>query len=406
MSTNLDRSDHHTRTRIRMSSKWMRHAQPSDYLLALAEAYASIPLVGQHLVPLGEMTAMAVWGLRVGPEIAATAVRTRFSAQAGRQRRADARSTAAVIETALQAMTASAPAFAGPLPPRQLAPIAKAALHRWRYLHRASVAYGDVPGQRLDIWRRRDLPPGPAPVLVFVPGGGWIHGRRFLQGYALMSHLAEMGWICLSIAYRVSPHHRWPRHINDVKTAVSWARQHADEVGGDPDFVAVAGCSAGGHLAALTGLTAGQKDLHVELSEDANTAVDAVVSLYGRYDWADRSTPERERFVDFLERVVVKRRQSRHPAIFRDASPIARVHRNAPPFLVVHGTADTIIPAWQARAFVDELRAVSNSPVNYLELPGGHHGFDMTDGDRTAAALTVIGAFLANAAAGRTNAPR
>jgi acetyl esterase/lipase len=259
---------------------------------------------------------------------------------------------------------------------------------------KSSVRYGGLPGQLLDVWRRNDLPPGPAPVMVFVPGGAWVHGNRVLQGYALLSHLAEQGWVCLSIDYRVAPHHRWPRHVNDVKTAVAWARGNVDEFGGDREFVAIAGCSAGGHLAALAGLTPGDRDLHVELSPDVDTSVDAVVGIYGRYDWEDRSTYERDQFVDFLERVVVKRTQRRHPDLFHAASPIARITPDAPPFLVVHGTADTIIPVAQARAFVEKLRATSRSIVGYLELPGGHHGFDMTDGPRTSVAATVIGLFL------------
>ncbi len=96
-----------------------------------------------------------------------------------------------------------------------------------------------------------NLPAEPAPVLLFVPGGAWVHGSRILQGYALLSHLAEQGWVCLSIDYRVAPHHRWPRHITDVKAAIAWARANVDKFGGDRNFVAVAGCSAGGHLAAL-----------------------------------------------------------------------------------------------------------------------------------------------------------
>ena len=82
--------------------------------------------------------------------------------------------------------------------------------------------------------------------MIFVPGGAWLHGTRALQGYALMAHLAAQGWVCLSIGYRVSPHHRWPRHINDVKAAVAWARANVDRFGGDRDFVTIAGTSAGG----------------------------------------------------------------------------------------------------------------------------------------------------------------
>jgi dipeptidyl aminopeptidase/acylaminoacyl peptidase len=110
--------------------------------------------------------------------------------------------------------------------------------------------------------------------------------------------------------------------------------------------------------------------------------VDVVVGIYSRCDWEDRSTPERDRFVEFLERVVVKRTIARHPEVFRDASPIARAHRNAPPFLVIHGSKDNIIPVEQARSFVERLRAISHSMVGHLELPGAGHGFDLRDGGR------------------------
>ena len=119
-----------------------------------------------------------------------------------------------------------------------------------------------------------------------------------------------------------------------------------------------------------------------------------MVGIYGRYDWQDQSTEERLQFVDFLERVVVKRRISRHPEIFRDASPIERVNPDAPPFLVIHGSSDKVIPVGQARSFVERLRSVSRSVVSYVELPGAGHGFDLTDGARTGAMSTAIGLFL------------
>jgi hypothetical protein len=108
----------------------------------------------------------------------------------------------------------------------------------------------------LDIWRRRDLPrDGRAPVLVHVPGGGWVLGWRRAQAYPLLSYLAACGWVCVSIDYRVSPVHSWPAHIVDVKQALAWVKGNIADAGGDPKFVAVAGESAGGHLAALAALT-------------------------------------------------------------------------------------------------------------------------------------------------------
>jgi acetyl esterase/lipase len=198
----------------------------------------------------------------------------------------------------------------------------------------------------------------------------------------------------LSIDYRCAPHHRWPAHITDVKTAIAWARANVDKFGGDRNFVAVAGCSAGGHLSALAGLTANNPEMQCDLPEGSDTTVDAVVGIYGRYDWEDRSTVERVRFMDFLERVVVGRKAAKHPDVFRKASPMAWVHKDAPPFLVIHGTGDSVIPVEQARSFVERLRKASRSVVSYIELPGAGHAFDMIDGARTGSMATAIGLFL------------
>ncbi len=358
----------------------------------MSEFYGTLPLIGKHLEPLGGFTAMGVWGYRHAPHLVSAAIRNRRPSSA-EVRRQEREMTNHVALAALRGIVSGERLDVAWPATDRFAPVLRGPAQRRRYLYRSSVRYGDAPAQVLDVWRRRDLT-GPAPVLVFVPGGAWVHGSRLLQGYALLSHLAEQGWVCLSIDYRVSPHHRWPRHVTDVKAAVAWARANVDRFGGDREFVAIAGCSAGGHLAALTGLTPDDSDFHVDLHDDADTSVDAVVGIYGRYDWEDTSTWEREQFVDFLERVVVKKRLSRHPELFRNASPIARVRADAPPFLVVHGSADTVIPVEQARAFVERLRSASRSMVGYLELPGAHHGFDMTDGSRTGSVATVIGLFL------------
>ncbi len=362
-------------------------------MLAASDAMASLPLVGRHLEPLGGITAMSVWGSRLAPEFLSASAKSWRTPGAGEARKAAREQTEAVIDAALRGIVANNDLDIEWPAPDRTPPFWRARHHR-RHLHRTSVRYGKEPSQLLDVWRRKDLPVRPAPVMVFVPGGAWVHGGRQLQGYALMSQLAEMGWICLSVEYRVSPHNRWPAHITDVKTAIAWARANVDKFGGDRDFIAVAGCSAGGHLSALAGLTANDPAMQTELPPDSDTSVDAVVGIYGRYDWEDRSTPERQQFVEFLERVVVKRRISRHPDVFRDASPIARVHPDAPPFLVIHGSGDRVIPVEQARSFVERLRTVSRSVVSYVELPGAGHGFDLTDGARTGATSTAVGLFL------------
>lgn len=375
----------------------MLHAGPSDYLLAMSSASASLPVIGKHLEPLGGATAMGIWGYRQLPHflaaVCSSQARSWLSPGVADDRRRDRANAAEISAEAIADVVPAAELDIEWPTPEHTPPVWRSVQYR-RHLHRASVRYGDDPAQVLDVWRRRDLPQQPAPVLIFVPGGAWVHGSRALQGYALLSELAAQGWVCLSIDYRVAPRHRWPQHITDVKTAVAWARANVDKYGGDRNFVALAGTSAGGHLAALAGLTGNDPEMQAQLPAGSHTAVDAVVGIYGRYDWEDTSTAERARFVDFLERVVVGRSKSRHPGIYRRASPIAQVHPDAPPFLVVHGSADTVIPVGQARGFVERLREVSREPVSYLELPGAGHGFDMTDGARTGAAVTAIGLFL------------
>jgi acetyl esterase/lipase len=374
-------------------AKWLLRARPADYALALSAAGASLPVVGKHLEPLGGLTAMSVWGARQAPEAISAMTKDLLTPGLSKVRRQDRENAQQASLAALRGVVSAADLEAE-WPVAVRTPPMWDALRARPYLYRRAVHYGDHPAQLLDVWRRKDLPVQPAPVLIFIPGGAWVHGRSMLQGSALMSALAAQGWVCLAIDYRAAPHHRWPRHIIDVKTAIAWARANVDKFGGDRNFVAVAGCSAGGHLAALAGLTPDDPQYEAKLPAGADTSVDAVIGVYGRYDWEDRSTPERARFVEFLERVVVQRRIARRPEVFRDASPIARVHRNAPPFLVIHGSKDSVIPVPQARSFVERLRGVSQSMVGYLELPGAGHGFDLVDGERAGVAAHATSLFL------------
>jgi acetyl esterase/lipase len=373
--------------------RWLLRARPGDYALALSVAGASLPVVGKHLEPLGGVTAMGIWGARLAPEAVSATAKYWLTPGITDLRRRDRESTHDVSVAALRGVVSSADLDLE-WPAAEKTPPIWDAMRQRRYLYRRGVHYGDSPAQVLDVYRRKDLPIQPAPVLIFVPGGAWVHGRSMGQGSALMSKLIEQGWVCLAIDYRAAPHHRWPRHIIDVKTAIAWARANVDKFGGDRNFVAVAGCSAGGHLSALAGLTPNDPQYQAKLPEGADSSADAVVGIYGRYDWEDRSTGERVRFVDFLERVVVKRTIARHPEVFRDASPIARVHRGAPPFLVIHGSKDSVTPVEQARSFVERLRAASHSLVGYLELPGAGHGFDLIDGERAGVAAHATSLFL------------
>ncbi len=241
----------------------------------------------------------------------------------------------------------------------------------------------DIPFRRvagkvmkLDIYRSRRS--GPLrPILLYLHGGAWIVGDKREQGLPLMHHLARNGWLCVSSNYRLSPGATFPDHLVDAKAALVWIREHAAEHGGDPSFIAVAGGSAGGHLASLVALTAGDPRYQAGF-EDADTSVDAAVALYGVYDLTNRLGVQSEQFVPrLMEPMVMKAFLADEPQKYAAGSPIDRIHRQVPPFLVVQGDKDTLAPAVEARAFVDRLAEISNSKVVYLEFPGAQHVFDL-----------------------------
>jgi acetyl esterase/lipase len=267
---------------------------------------------------------------------------------------------------------------------------------RRRYVEKTNiVSYGPHGRANLaDIWRRGDLPrDGKAPVLLQVPGGAWVIGWRRPQAYPLMSHLVSRGWVCVSMNYRVAPLHTWPDHIVDVKRALAWVKENIAAYGGDPNFVAISGGSAGGHLCALAALTPNEPKFQPGF-EEADTSVVAAVPFYGRYDWYSTEDPGRAEFVEVLERLVVKQKLSTHRHVYLDASPLRYVHAEAPPFFVLHGTDDSLIPVVEAREFVEELRAVSKSPVAYAELPNAQHAFDIFGSPRAQQSAEAVARFL------------
>ncbi|OBB42324.1 alpha/beta hydrolase [Mycobacterium sp. 852002-51961_SCH5331710] len=269
-------------------------------------------------------------------------------------------------------------------------------LLRRRYVEKANTVQYGPHGRvnRADIWRRADLPrDGKAPVLLQVPGGAWAIGMRRPQAYPLLSYMAERGWVCVSIDYRVSPRNTWPAHIVDVKRALAWVKENIADYGGDPDFVAITGGSAGGHLSSLAALTPDDPQWQPGF-EDVDTSVVAAVPIYGRYDWVSARGSGRKEFIAFLQKFVVKKRITEHKQTYVDASSIMRVRSDAPPFFVLHGQDDSIIPVQEGRDFVEALREVSTSTVAYAEIPHAQHAFDFYGSPRAHYTAQAVERFL------------
>ena len=259
------------------------------------------------------------------------------------------------------------------------------------------VPYAPEHGKRgmLDVYRPAGATVEKAPVLLQVHGGAWTIGTKEQQGIPLMQHLAVKGWICVAINYRLAPRDPFPAQIVDVKRASAWVREHIAEYGGDPDYIAITGGSAGGHLAALAAVTPNDPAYQPGF-EDADTSVAVAIPHYGVYDFAGstglRSAEQmRDRF---LAPRVVRQRWADAPEIFEAGTPLLRVGKDAPDFFVLHGVHDTLVDVEQARLFVARLREVSGATVVYAELPGAQHAFDLVPSIRSAHVVRAIDRYL------------
>jgi acetyl esterase/lipase len=263
------------------------------------------------------------------------------------------------------------------------------------------VQYAPGAGRRhrLDVWRPREGVER-APVLFQIHGGAWTVGDKGQQALPLMLHLAAEGWVCVAANYRLSPRASLPDHLLDCKLALRWIREHVAEYGGDPDFVVVTGGSAGGHLAALLGLTPNDPTYQPGF-ESIDTSVTACVPFYGVYDLVEAFDPQGragargERVGQWFARLVTGTTLDEDRDRFVQSSPISHVGPHAPAFFVVHGTNDNLVPVEQARRFVAALREVSHNPVLYAEIPGASHAFEIFHSVRTENVVNGVDRFLA-----------
>jgi acetyl esterase/lipase len=204
--------------------------------------------------------------------------------------------------------------------------------------------------------------------------------------------MVELGWICVPMDYSKSPSNRWPAHMIDVKRAIAWVPNNIADYGGDPNFIAVTGGSAGGHLASLAALTANNPRFKPGF-EAADTTVQAAAPYYGVYDFT-KAENMHGIMLPFLEYFVMQTRYAGNPELFTSAWPISHVHRGAPPFFVLHGKSDSLIPSAQARVFCAALPRPEPRPCAMPSSPTRTTLFDMVATVRSLLAADAVADFL------------
>jgi acetyl esterase/lipase len=234
-------------------------------------------------------------------------------------------------------------------------------------LVKRDLAYGDHALNKLDL----AVPPGagPFPLVLWVHGGGWKQGSKDNPPIVgMLNH----GYAVAATNYRLSQHAVFPAQIHDVKAAVRFLRTNAKAYNLAPDRFGVAGGSAGGHLVALLGTSAGVKDLEGEGHTGVGSEVQAVCDIFGPAD---------------LTRVAVKDNGAgmvtqllggppgQKPALAKLASPVAHVGKGDPPFLIIHGAKDALVPVDQSKALDAALRKAGVEST-LIVVPGADHNLE------------------------------
>ena len=225
------------------------------------------------------------------------------------------------------------------------------------------VAYSDVDGDELlcDIHASR-FGSGKQPVLLWIHGGSWVEGSR--QNCSLDA-MALHGWKVVAIDYRLADTAPFPAQIEDCQAALRWIADNAEEHGFDSSRIAVAGNSAGGHLASLLATSYSLEGVPVR-------CVAAFFTPFDLADLVDPNSPEasdpRNPLVRLFSGPVGERQKE-----LRAASPLFAVDRTSPPFLIYHGEKDDLVPVAQAEKMHEKLSEMSVKSKLVL-LPDNGHG--------------------------------
>lgn len=211
---------------------------------------------------------------------------------------------------------------------------------------------------------------GPTPAVLYVHGGGWMQGDKTEGGGAgLYPLLQRSGFLVAAINYRLAPQYKFPAQIIDVKCAVRYLRAHAAAYNIDPQRIGAVGGSAGGHLVALLGVTTAEAGWDSGEYADQSSRVQAVVDMFGPTDLTQlRLNPRR----GYGQEVFAI--QSADDPLLKTYSPVTYITPDDPPFLILHGDQDELVPLEQSRILYDKLRA-AGVPAELVIVKNAMHAF-------------------------------
>ncbi|WP_020472554.1 alpha/beta hydrolase [Zavarzinella formosa] len=228
------------------------------------------------------------------------------------------------------------------------------------------LAYGDHERQKLDLYVPQG--DGPFPIALWVHGGGWEAGSKD-SGNPLIGLLAK-GYAVASTNYRLSQHAKFPAQIHDVKGAVKFLRSNAKKYHLDADRFGVAGASAGGHLVALLGTAGDVKELEGDVGpKGVSSKVSCVLDFFGPTDLeALTGGKPIAPLVKLLGGTTEEKKD-----LAKQANPITFVAKTNPPFLIVHGDKDPLVPVSQSELLNDALKK-AGVDTTLMVIPGAGHG--------------------------------
>jgi acetyl esterase/lipase len=237
---------------------------------------------------------------------------------------------------------------------------------------------GDSPHWTLDLAMKREPSPNPRPCIVVIHGGGWIEGDKssFSQRQSDVPgnilHFAELGFVAVTINYRLASAARFPAALDDCKTAVRWLRANAKRYNLDPDRIGAYGNSAGGHLALLLGMPGKDDPLPADaLYPEQSSHVQAVVSDSGPIDLIAQHKSGALREV--CTQLMGGPPQGERLTAYQKASPSNRISGKLPPLLLIYGVDDGQVPVETADRFVLALGQAGVKDVSYYRVAATDH---------------------------------